>query len=152
MAGLSTIHGLIDRVNDFREQLETFALVNSCVDEKEKDIVQLNIDQLYDLGQNSLGVSLGAYAPMTVRLKQEKGQPYDRVTLRDTGDFHRGFYLRKTGEGFEITSSDDKTQLLMRDWGKSIFGLDDESMETLKQRIILPYILDKLYQIIYGNR
>ena len=61
-------------------------------------IIELNtIDQLYNRGQDSTGDSIGEYETATIygtskfKGKLEKGQPIDRVTLKDTGAFYESF-------------------------------------------------------------
>ena len=44
-------------------------------------------DGLDKEGKEIVNEQGGKYSPTTVRIKQEKGQPTDRVTLRDTGDW-----------------------------------------------------------------
>ena len=151
MAGISSIQSVISKVEQFEGDLERFTYADACIKENEQKVIQLNLDQLYNYGENSKGVSIGSYSPYTINLKKEKGQPYDRVTLKDTGDFYRGFFIRTFGDGFAISSSDDKARMLAGDWGESIFGLSYESRSKLCHGIILPYVLDKLNSIIYGN-
>jgi len=110
-------------------------------------------DQLYERGINRLGVSLAdfePYAPFTLRMKQMTGQPTDRVTLRDTGDFTRSFYLDVSKEGFEIKAADTKTNELVAKYGKQIFGLTKENSEELVKEYIIPDLMKHLKKAIDG--
>lgn len=52
-------------------------------------------EQLFEQGINRLGVDImdyAPYSPLTIAIKEEKGQPTNRVTLRDTGDFEASFF------------------------------------------------------------
>lgn len=148
MAGLNSITSLIARVEKVQNSLEDFTLVSTIVRENEGEVLELNTDsQLFEQGVNSLGVSIHSYAPYapkTVYLKQRKGQPYDRVTLRDTGNFHRSFFLQYQRDGFSIYAKDQVTLDLVDKYGEAIFGLTQESKGYLAKFIILPNLLTEL--------
>jgi len=107
--------------------------------------IDLNTDnQLFDKGIDSTGSLLpGPYAPMTIEIKSILGQPIDRITLRDTGDFHDGFFMDASKFPLVIDSSDSKTSELKSEWGEDIFGLTDESQTEFNEQI-LPGIQDSL--------
>lgn len=113
------------------------ALSNSSI---QADILELNTEeQLFDKGIDSAGISLGEYAPATIfgtvnfKGKIEKGQPIDRVTLKDTGDFYKSFKFKNGANSFTIKANDEKdgAVLLTKQYGDEILGLTNESMETL---------------------
>lgn len=98
-------------------------------------IIELNTrDQLYRKGINSEGESLGQYSEFTKDIKYDKGQPYDRVTLYDTGEFYKSFRILWGGsDGSLIISANtfkDDTDLIV-EWGREILGLTDESLTKL---------------------
>lgn len=108
-------------------------------------IIELNTkNQLYDKGVNSLNVSIGDYSPKTKGIKQEQGQPYDRVTLNDTGAFYESFITFFNGKDIVISANVIKdTSDLITDWGKEILGLNEDSLTLLREKaksILLPYI------------
>jgi hypothetical protein len=109
--------------------------------------------QLYEQGVNRLGVSIMDYQPYTettIAIKKEKGQPYDRVTLRDTGDFHASFYITTTDKDFEIKASDSKTQGLKKKYGNQILGLTEEHVAEVAAEYVYPALLDKLIYTLNG--
>lgn len=98
----------------------------------EARIVELNTDRLFQLGQYPSGKDIAPpYADLTVQIKQMKGQPTDRVTLKDTGDFHRSFYVKFDRDRFTILASDIKTQKLVTKYGFKIFGINEEDLTEL---------------------
>jgi len=108
-------------------------------------IIELNTkNQLYDKGVNSLNVSIGDYSPKTKGIKQEQGQPYDRVTLNDTGAFYESFITFFNGKDIVISANVVKdTSDLISDWGKEILGLNEDSLTLLRLKsklILIPYI------------
>ena len=100
--------------------------------------------QLYEQGINRIGVKLSDFAPYsetTVMLKRIKGDPYDRVTLRDDGDFHGEWKVEADDKGFKLTTSDWKEELLGRHYGKEIYGLTEENAQEFTTEYIKPDLL-----------
>ena len=115
----------------------------------QKFVLDLNrIEQLYRRGIDSNGESLesigGAYSELTVALKNQKGQPTDRVTLKDTGDFYESFELIVKGDSIEIAADPVKggVSLEIR-WGDDIIGLAETSIEALIEKL-KPLLLNEI--------
>lgn len=142
------------RVIDFNNKLENGLLIQDIIYENEAYIIDMNAEvQLYEEGVNSLGVSISDYAPyspITIQIKQEKGQPVNRVTLRDEGDFESSFYLEVSDKQFEIKAADFKTEKLIRNYGRQILGLTDENIKSLIWSYIYPDLLAITKKSIYG--
>ncbi len=116
-------------------------------------IIGLNTQkQLFDKGIDSTGRSLesigGLYSFETVKIKNELGQPTDRVTLKDTGDFYESFRVFFRDGNLVITADTIKdTDNLIDRWGADILGLTGESLSVLREKaksIIIPYVRKKL--------
>lgn len=104
----------------------------------QKFIINLNTEvQLFDLGIDSTGVRLsdigGNYSQFTLSVKSRKGQPTNRVTLKDTGEFHNSFRVNPLGNGdFEITSDPIKDGVsLFERWGDDVEGLTPNNYEKV---------------------
>lgn len=65
------------------------------------------------------------YSPLTVYLKAQKNQPFDRVTRRDTGEYYRGIEVHVKGVNYEIESTDWKADMLNEKYGD--IGLSKDS-------------------------
>ena len=90
--------------------------------------------QLFEFGEDSLGNSLGEYSPFTVLEKIKKGQPDDRITLKDTGDFYNSFIVVPYRGGFTINADPIKEENnLFTDFGIDILGLNDENLGILSE-------------------
>jgi len=100
-------------------------------------IIDLNTEgeqtsQLYNLGIDSEGNSLGTYSPYTIQFKIEKGQRFDHVTLKDTGDFYETFKVKPSKKGFEIIANPNKDDdNLFEIYGKEIVGLTKDNKKLL---------------------
>jgi len=153
MAGLSSILQLRDNARTIREGIEGGLWLKEIVERNEAQICDMNSEeQLYEKGQNALGVDIMdymPYRPLTIRIKTEKGQPTDRVTLRDTGDFHGSFYVEANNDGFRIDAKDWKRDELVRKYGSQIFGLNDENKNELAHEIMLPDLINKIRQTLW---
>lgn len=100
-------------------------------------IIDLNTEgeqtsQLYNLGIDSEGNSLGEYSPYTIQFKVDKGQRFDHITLKDTGDFYETFKVKPNKKGFELVANPNKDDdNLFEIYGKEIVGLTDENQKLL---------------------
>ena len=121
-------------------------------DEVLDEVVRLNTDEQLFQGIDSEGTPLqdigGKYSDNTVALKQLKGQPTDRVTLFDEGDFYDSFFATAEADGIEIMANYLKSGVDLRDrWGDELAGLTDESIEELKLTLI-----EKLINVIRQHK
>lgn len=109
----------------------------------QNEIIRLNtLDQLFDKGQNSLGVRLeyvgGIYSQITINRKSQLGQPFDHITLKDKGDFYDSFeVIANTGETYatiKANSIKEGKDILDR-WGVEVIGLNPENTQWLRNEI-----------------
>ena len=111
-------------------------------------IIELQQERLYERGTDSEGRSLGDYSPYTVEIKREKGQRYDHITLRDTGEFYESFTVTVLKDGIVLDANPNKeTTNLFSEYGIDILGLDEFSFNIVKDQILVEmyqYIVNKL--------
>ena len=124
----------IDNLKKFDLEKELLRVVK----DNERVIIDLNTeDQLFQKGIDSKGNVLpGPYAPFTIEIKRAKGQPTDRITLKDEGDFHGSFFVDAGSFPIRIDASDSKRNKLVAEWGEDIFGLTPESMTELRKDVL----------------
>lgn len=142
----ASIKNLAYRLRKFKSILDT-ELRNEILKHEEVIVKMVAEDQLYDEGIEGRGIEIMSYQPYTastIRKKQKNGQPYDRVTLRDTGEFHGSLHVEFDDEGFYVTSSDDKAKYLLGRYGTTIFRLTDENLTKLIRNYIRPDLANKL--------
>lgn len=139
------ISGLIDKFKKVGEELDTGEIAKKIVRDNDNILIDMNEqDQLYAKGVNRLGVRIDEYQPyrpLTIQVKIEKRQPYDRVTLKDTGEFYDSFYVETAEDRFYIKASDEKTNWLIKKYGAEIFGLTNDSLAEF----INDYVKDEAY-------
>ena len=108
-------------------------------------------EQLYEQGIRGDDVFIADYAPyspLTIQIKQAKGQPTDRVTLRDEGDYHRSFYIKVGSDHFEVKASDSKAEKLAREYGEEIMQFTDENLYEVIWSYIYPALIFKLKEML----
>jgi hypothetical protein len=152
---MGKIDDLLKRVVKFNDELTSGRLVQKIIWDNEAYIIDMNAEeQLFEQGINRLGVEISDYAPyspVTIAIKEAKGQPTNRVTLRDEGDFESSFFLEVGDKQFEIKASDFKTEDLIKKYGRQILGLTDENIAILIWQYIYPDLMDEAKKQIYGK-
>ncbi len=145
---------LIEYLNDFKRKLDISEIFNFVISTELKElIIELNQDQLYDLGEDSKGNKLWSfspsmpYSPYTIKIKQAKGQPTDRLTLRDTGAFYKSFTVEVEGTSIVLDADGQKQDNnLFSQYGIDILGLNDQNMSIFLERLtndVIFYIKEK---------
>ena len=132
--------------------LDENQIINEILSDKgvQEFIIDLNTQgQLFEKGIDSLGVSLGDYAPTTIEGtvnfegKKEKGQRFDHITLNDTGEFYRSFKIVLSDKSFRIVADGQKDDVNLLDEFRDILGLTDENLQLVIDAIrkkIIPII------------
>ena len=148
-----SIRNLVYRLRKFKDILDQ-ELKDEIMRNEEAIVKMVAEEQLYERGIEGRGIEIASYkpyAPRTIKKKQRKGQPYDRVTLRDTGEFHKSLKVVFDDNGFYVTSTDDKAQYLLKRYGKPIFRLTDENLKILLNEYIRPSLKAKLKNFIQNG-
>jgi uncharacterized protein YjhX (UPF0386 family) len=129
---------------EYLKQGGLIAIIQDEVINESTFVMDLNRDaQLYDKGIKSDGERLPEYTSFTKTIKKSKGQPYDRMTLRDTESFHKKFFLKMDNMKFRIDSTDKKRNKLVERFTGFIFGLTPENKNILAHKIA-PNIIKKI--------
>lgn len=142
---MATIKEMIARVSVVEKNIDSYLLEQ--VNNEEDFVLDLNRDQLglgLDSGNNSI---TPPYTPFTKQIKRIKQQPTDRVTLKDTGDFYRSFFLVFGDDYFELDAKDKKVDELELKYGDDILGLTSDNVGVVAEKIKEPF-LDVLAEVI----
>ena len=110
--------------------------------------------QLYKQGINGQGefiMDYEPYKPRTIKNKKKKGQPYNRVTLRDTGDFYRSIHLKRVAGGYGLVASDWKADKLLKKYRPTVLRLTNENLNILLREYIRPELVKRLKQRLNEN-
>lgn len=145
-----SLRNLIYRLRKFKDVLSE-ELRNEILRNEDVIVKMITEDQLYDLGIEGRGIEIMSYqpySPRTIRKKIRKGQPTDRVTLKDTGEFYSSLHVEFDERGFYVTSTDDKAVYLLERYGRTIFRLSDENLSKLLYEHIRPSLAEKLKEYL----
>jgi hypothetical protein len=139
-----TLHELQRRFSGFDITEE----VRESIIETSDEITELNRGQMF-IGKRSDGSEITpTYSDLTIELKEQKGQPSDRVTLKDTGAFWDSLTVDVNSDSFTIDATDSKTEKLSKKYGDKIFGLTAESK---REEYIPLYFFPALQKRITGK-
>lgn len=133
------IDNVLERAANIDETKVWFFAVDKDVQD---EIIRMNTeDQLEEQGIDSLGRQIGEYAPLTIMYKKMKGQRFDHITLKDTGDFYNSFRILVKVNDIEIDADDQKEDTaLFEVYGIDVLGLTEENMRYLREMILENYI------------
>lgn len=134
------------KLDEMRENVNR--LVRETFDEHKSLIIHYNADeQMYKLGQDSKGsIIRPAYRPATIRIKKAKGQPTDRVTLKDTGRFHKTLIVTPKEDYVEISSDVEYAKYLFKRYGDDVLGIQEELLKEFVVRYVVPKIQEDAKQ------
>lgn len=139
--GLDLIDRKIRTLKRINENLKSYVL--EFVRKSKEQILEMNLDNL-DLGERANKTKISPlYKPYTTSLKKKNNQPYDRVTLRDTGDFYDSLFIELSDGFFEIKSDDPKSFDLIDKYKSEILGLTDENITEII-RILRPILIERI--------
>lgn len=116
--------------------VDVHAIFRDAVKQNKDTIIQLNKSQLLK-GEDPSGKQYPAYSEAYAR---RKNKPLKPKTLKDTGDFHKGFDATFSKEYYEMFSRDKKNDFLEEEYKP--FGLQDENNQK---------IIDNVQEIISKN-
>ena len=150
-------NSLIDKLQSVADlKLNEVAFKIASQKEVKDLVIRLNTQgektsQLFELGEDSLGGSLGSYSPFTVEQKKKRGQPTNRITLKDTGELYNSFNVVPYRGGFTIKANPIKEDNnLYDDFGTDIIGLNETNLQILRD-VYKDKVLEEVRKRI-GNR
>lgn len=137
------LNGLKKRLNDVSKLDENKSMQKIFSDAVlQSQVLDMNVqNQLYEKGVDALGRSLGEYSPATIygtknfAGKIEKGQRYDHVTLKDTGEFYKSFRFVNERDGFKLTADTIKDGNDLENTFGKVVGLTAESRGNLVEEV-----------------
>jgi hypothetical protein len=118
--------------------------------------------QLFDKGQDSKGLRLkpyarGAtsqkpYASSTISIKIRKGQPTDRITLKDTGAFYNDVNVIAEPDKLIIEASIEYAKYLVARYGEDILGVQNQNLQDFYDKYIEQQLDKNINKIISANK
>jgi len=137
-----------DKIKQLRA-IDIDKILDESLRESEKDILDLNRDQLYDDGVINVNnpSQREYYAPQTIAQKKKKAafKKTDFVTLKWTGDFYEKFKILIFRDSFVISSTDLKWANYLEPNSRfgNALGLTENSLKKVRD-MILPLVLKRI--------
>jgi hypothetical protein len=104
--------------------------------------------QLFREGIDGNGKKLAGYTRTTIRMKIAKGDPTDRTTLRDRGEFYAHIEINAFSDRFEVTSNVPYDQYIFKRYGRDILKITKENMMDFMFTYFLPNLKNHANNII----
>ena len=126
----------ISQLNNIKKNLNRFIGESAL---RHSNIIEDSIteEQLFEKGIDGFGKRLAPYSPVTVEIKKLKGQPFDRTTLRDSGDFHSSIKVKLQKDGIKIESDPIKEDTnLLEVYGEEILFLTEENLTEFRNVLL----------------
>jgi len=144
---MATIREVFKVVANFEQSQQK--IMTDCITDTSELILDANRSQMM-LGLDKEGNKiLPEYTPFTIEIKKEKGQPTDRVTLKDTGDFHREMFMKVDSTSIFIDSNDEKTEKILKKYdagSETILGIPVKKKEIINESIMDKFI--KIFRLM----
>ncbi|NQX78796.1 hypothetical protein [Gilvibacter sp.] len=149
MLNLGPIEDLKQKVISL-EQLVNSAL-RDVFNQNEKLLIEIQTQiQLYQKGQTSKAITIvPSYAQSTIGKKKRKGDPFDRVTLKDTGALYSSVRFEALDDRLIVTTNVSYTKYLTAKYGPDIFGIQNLEMENFLEKYYLPFYSESAKNLLF---
>lgn len=138
--------GEIERIQKDIAAIDIGDMALQSVHDRDAEIIDtVTDDQLFAKGIDGTGKKIKPkYTPFTRAIKKQKGQPDNRVTLKDSGDFYNSVFMDKTPFPVQLSATDEKTPDLFRKYGGGILAMTKKNKTTLANGLVLADVNDQL--------
>ncbi len=135
---------LLELKNSINKSIQNSISTNKAV------LIEQQTGGQFDKGQDSQGIQfVPKYAFSTKVAKRRKGQPTDRVTLKDTGKLYNNIEIQAQTTQAIITANVEYFKYLITHYDKNtILGIQTEAMKDFLNKFTLPEIEKNFKTII----
>jgi len=140
-------------LNDFNVTVERLRTsinesIRTSIDNNKGVIKTMQTDEQMYLGINADGNAITPkYKQSTINYKLRTGQPSDRVTLKDSGDFYDSIEIEAKTDEFVISTQISYSIYLVTKYAE-ILGITDTNLQTFVNTYTLPIIKQNFDDII----
>ena len=135
---------LLELKNSINKSIQNSISTNKAV------LIEQQTNGQFDKGQDSQGIQfVPQYAFSTKVAKRRKGQPTDRVTLKDTGKLYNNIEIQAQTTQAIISANVEYFKYLVTHYDKNtILGIQTEAMKDFLKEFTLPEIEKNFKTII----
>ena len=98
--------------------------------------------QLFREGIDGNNKKLEGYRRTTIKLKKAKGDPIDRTTLRDSGEFYSQIQVDAFSDRFEISSNVSHDVFIIKKYGIDVLKVTHENLSEFMQKYFIKNLKD----------
>ena len=141
---------LLDRSQQVKRQLNDIG--QNAIVETKADFIELNIDQLKH-GEKADGTQIGRYKNKWYALKKYRMNVLageGNIDLINTKNFIGKLDIVRNADFAEAISRDDKSEMLQRNYGDNILGLQEKNIITYRRKAFLPSVRKRVTVIYNG--
>ena len=110
-----------------------------AVNGNNKGLAELQRKQ-FDSGKDANGKQRKPYADSTKRYKRKKGQPTNRVTLKDSGDSYKSVKVKADMRGIEIDVPTPQFKYMVKKYGDDTIGIEPQALKQYFEQTVLTQI------------
>ena len=124
--------------------------LQQSVDSNKNILIDQQTDGQFDKGKDSFNISIvPSYALSTKKIKRSKGQPTNRVTLKDTGELYNAIDIQTTKTNMVISANVEHFKYLVAHYeNNQLLGIQDEAMRGFIRKYTYPVIKTNFDKII----
>ncbi len=141
---------LLERSQQVKRQLNDIG--QNAIVETKADFIELNIDQLKH-GEKADGTQIGRYKNKWYALKKYRMNVLageGNIDLINTKNFIGKLDIVRNADFAEAISRDDKSEMLQRNYGENILGLQEKNIITYRRKAFLPSVRKRVTVIYNG--
>lgn len=106
-------------------------------------LADLNVERLFNLGEDIFGNAIGFYSPATEVITGGRKKAGDRFNLFETGEFLELLEAETGSNSILFDTKDKKKPLVMANLlTEDIFGLSDTDLQRAIDEKILPFLIN----------
>ena len=124
--------------------------IQTSIQKNEGVLIDQQTNEQFDKGKDKNNISfIPSYADSTKQIKRSKGQPTNRVTLKDSGDLYDSVAIQANTTQAIFTANVEYFKYLVVHYGSNqILGIQDDAMEAFLVRYTLVEIEKNFKQIL----
>lgn len=123
--------------------------IQKSINSNKEVLIDQQTDQ-FDKGKDANNISIvPSYALSTKKIKQSKGQPTDRVTLKDTGKLYDSINIQANTTQAVISTNVNYFRYLVSHYNTNkILGIQEQATEDFLEKYTIPEIEKNFKAII----
>jgi hypothetical protein len=145
---MGVVQTFIKRLDEMKASINVS--IKQSIDSNKKVLIDQQTEGQMNKGKDSNNISfVPSYATSTKTIKRGKGQPTDRVTLKDTGKLYDSITIQANTTQAVISTNVNYFKYLVAHYDKnSILGIQEQATEEFLKKYTVPQIEKNFKTII----